>query len=60
MAMTMVAYLYDLDERFFVGWRLDAGWVLTTVSWVLEVMVAAGLAVSAVVLLPEGGYELIK
>jgi hypothetical protein len=54
------AYLFDNDDRFFVGWRLDSSWILCTVSWVILVLSAAGVIVSAYILPPEGGYELIR
>ena len=53
------AYLYDNDDRFFPGWRLDTSWILCTVSWSVMVLLAAGLSASAFLLSPEGGYELI-
>lgn len=53
------AYLYDNDDRFFPGWRLDTSWILCTVSWSVMVLLA-GFIVGATLLLPtEGGYELI-
>ena len=58
--MALVAYLYDWDDRFFVGWKLDVSWILTTVSWSVTVVLAVLLALSAYVLPPEGGYKLIR
>lgn len=53
------AYLYNSDDRFFPGWKLDTSWILCTVSWSMMV-VLAGLISSAALFLPqEGGYELI-
>ena len=53
------AYLYNSDDRFFPGWKLDTSWILCTVSWSMMI-VLAGLISSAAVFLPqEGGYELI-
>ncbi|KAI9671904.1 MAG: hypothetical protein M1817_003450 [Caeruleum heppii] len=53
------AYLYDHDDRFFPGWRLDTSWVLCTVSWIMLVLCAIGIGTSAYVLPSEGGYNLI-
>ena len=53
------AYLYDNDDRFFVGWKLDKAWILCTVSWCIAVISAAFLSLSAYAFSPEGGYELI-
>lgn len=58
--MALIAYLYDWDERFFVGWRLDVSWIITTVSWCIVFMNAVSLALSGFLLPPEDGYELIK
>ena len=55
----MQAYLYDEDDRFFPGWRLDSSWILCTVSWSILVISASGLIASAYTLPSEGGYELI-
>jgi len=59
MCMSIVAYLYDNDERFFVGWKLDNGWILCTSSWCIAVFSAAFISLSALVFPSEGGYELI-
>ncbi|KAG0651877.1 hypothetical protein D0Z07_1072 [Hyphodiscus hymeniophilus] len=58
-AMAIVAYLYDNDDRFFAGWKLDQGWILCTVSWSIAVLSAGFIALSAYVFPPEDGYELI-
>ncbi|KAL8985481.1 MAG: hypothetical protein Q9177_004418 [Variospora cf. flavescens] len=57
--MAIIAFLYDNDDRFFPGWRLDNSWVLCTVSWSVEMLLAAGITAAAIILPPEGGYELI-
>ncbi|KAI9925563.1 hypothetical protein AWENTII_012781 [Aspergillus wentii] len=58
-SMAIVAYLYDNEERFFVGWKLDESWVYCTVSWCIS-LACAGILIIAVHILPsEGGYELI-
>lgn len=50
----------DHEDRFFLpGWKLDTSWMLCTASWAVQVLVAAGLVASALMLSPEGGYELI-
>jgi len=59
-SMSLVAYLYDWDDRFFVGWKLDISWILTTVSWCVALVLSVCLALSAMLLPPEEGYELIK
>ncbi|KAL2218437.1 hypothetical protein M432DRAFT_369019 [Thermoascus aurantiacus ATCC 26904] len=58
-SMSIVAYLYDNDDRFFVGWKLDESWILCTVSWCISVFCAAAVVAAARVLPSEGGYELI-
>lgn len=59
-AVSIVAYLYDNDDKFFVpGWHLDTSWILATVSAGLSVLCAAGLATSAFLLPQERGYEFL-
>ncbi|KAJ9263470.1 hypothetical protein DTO271D3_2181 [Paecilomyces variotii] len=58
-SMALVAYLYDNDERFFVGWKLDESWIMCTVSWCISLFCAAVVIAAARVLPSEGGYELI-
>ncbi|KAI9849972.1 MAG: hypothetical protein M1838_006230 [Thelocarpon superellum] len=58
-SMAIIAYLYDNDERFFEGWRLDTSWGLCTSSWAILVGSALTICVSAWVLPSEGGYELV-
>jgi len=58
-SMAIVAYLFDNDDRFFVGWKLDKSWILCTVSWSIAVFSAAFISLSAFVFPSEGGYELI-
>ena len=53
------AYLYDNDDRFFPGWKLDTSWILCTLSWSVSVLLAGGISASALLLPSEGGYELI-
>ena len=57
--MICQAYLYDNDDRFFAGWKLDQGWILCTVSWSIAVLSAGFVALSAYVFPPENDYELI-
>ncbi|MCJ1475066.1 hypothetical protein MMC13_003726 [Lambiella insularis] len=58
-SMSLMAYLYENDDRFFPGWRLDTSWILCTISWSVMVLTAACISVSAFLMSPEGGYELI-
>jgi len=58
-SMAIVAFLYDNDDRFFAGWKLDKSFILCTVSWSIVVISAACLALSAWIFPSEGGYELI-
>ncbi|KAE8357213.1 hypothetical protein BDV27DRAFT_93076 [Aspergillus caelatus] len=58
-SMSIVAYLYDHDPRFFPGWRLDESWIYCTISWCVSLLCAAALIVAGRVLPSEGGYELI-
>jgi hypothetical protein len=53
------AHLYDTDDRFFPGWKLDTSWVLCTVSWSVMILLAGIISSAAIFLPPEGGYELI-
>jgi len=57
--MAIVAYLYENDDRFFPGWKLDASWVLCTTSWSVSALLGGGIIASALLLPSEGGYELI-
>ncbi|EEP81268.1 conserved hypothetical protein [Uncinocarpus reesii 1704] len=34
-AMALVSYLFDNDDRFYPGWKLDTSWILTVVSMCL-------------------------
>ncbi|KAJ6115648.1 hypothetical protein N7523_006065 [Penicillium sp. IBT 18751x] len=58
-SMSIVAYLYDNEDRFFVGWNLDESWVFCVVSWCLGIFCAGAIVVAAQILPSEGGYELI-
>ncbi|KAL9124610.1 MAG: hypothetical protein Q9217_006073 [Psora testacea] len=53
------AYLYDHDDRFFPGWKLDTSWIFCTVSFGVALLLAGGLSATAVMLPSERGYELI-
>ncbi|OQE28752.1 hypothetical protein PENSTE_c003G02000 [Penicillium steckii] len=57
--MSIVAYLFDNEDRFFVGWQLDQSWVFCTVSWCISLFCAGAIIVAARILPSEGGYELI-
>ena len=57
--MASQAYLFDYDDRFFEGWKLDTAWILCTVSWSIAILSAAFITLSAYVFPSEGGYELI-
>lgn len=59
VAMVVVRKLYERDERFFGGWKLDRGFWLCVGSWALEVVVGVVVVAAAVLLPEEGGYELI-
>lgn len=59
VCMTLIAYLFENDERFFVGWYLDKSWVMCTVSWSVQAFCAVAITIAAMVLPSEGGYELI-
>jgi hypothetical protein len=59
IANLIQAYVFDTDDRFFVGWKLDKSWILCTVSWSIAVLSAAFISLSAFVFPSEGGYELI-
>jgi hypothetical protein len=53
------AYLFDNEDRFFVGWRLDQSWIFCTVSWCISLICAGAIVIAAQILPSEGGYELI-
>ncbi|KAK6339251.1 hypothetical protein TWF718_008673 [Orbilia javanica] len=56
VAMSLVSYVYENDERFFVGWRLDVCWVLCVVAWGVG-LVVAGLVALVGWVLPEENVE---
>ncbi|KAL3468571.1 hypothetical protein BJX64DRAFT_8444 [Aspergillus heterothallicus] len=58
-SMSIVAYLFDNEARFFVGWHLDESFIYCTVSWCISVACAGALILAAYALPSEGGYELI-
>ncbi|TKA72376.1 hypothetical protein B0A55_06548 [Friedmanniomyces simplex] len=57
IAMALVAYLYDHDNRFFVGWELDKSWVLCTVSWTVLVVDVLAILAAKYLLPKEDDYE---
>jgi len=57
--MAIIAYLFDHDERFFPGWKLDISWILCTISWGLLALTSTAIGAATYVLPSEGGYELI-
>ncbi|KAF2205546.1 hypothetical protein GQ43DRAFT_299597 [Delitschia confertaspora ATCC 74209] len=59
IVMSIVAFLFDHDDRFFEGWYLDNSWILCTISWGLLVLTSASILGTALYLPGEGGYELI-
>jgi len=58
-SMAIVAYLFDYDDQFSVGWKLDKSWVLCTISWSIAMLSAGFITLSAYIFPSEGGYELI-
>lgn len=59
-SMAIIAFLYDHDDRFFVGWKLDKSWIMCTLSWSILILSAGFLSASAFLLPSEGGYESIQ
>ena len=57
--MSEQAYLFDHDNRFFVGWELDKSWILCTVSWCVMMVDALGIIGAALFMPKEDDYELI-
>lgn len=57
--MSLTAYLFDNDPRFFVGWFLDKSWFMCTISWSVQAFCAIAITTAALTLPTEGGYELI-
>ncbi len=61
VAMALVTYLMDHDERFLVpGWHLGTAWTLCTVSWSVTALCGMGLALAAHILPPEDGYDFLE
>lgn len=58
-SISIVAYLFDNDDRFFVGWRLDNSFTISAVSCGVALLCAVSIALSKALLPEEGGYELI-
>jgi len=58
-SMSIIAFLYDNDERFFPGWQLDTSWILCTVSWSVSLLTGVGIGAAVYALPEEGDYELI-
>ncbi|KAK3308945.1 uncharacterized protein B0T15DRAFT_123705 [Chaetomium strumarium] len=60
IGMAVVAYLFDHDEMFLVpGYRLASSWYLCATSASVALLTAIGLSISALVLPPEDGYQLL-
>lgn len=54
------AYLFDHDDLFLVpGYELGMAFYLSAGSVVAAMLAAAGLAISAIVLPREDGYEML-
>jgi hypothetical protein len=53
------AYLFENDDRFFVGWRLDSSFTISAVSAGISLLTAVGIVLSRILLPEEDGYELI-
>lgn len=58
-SVAIVGYLFDNDDRFFVGWRLDNSFTITAVSAGVALLASAGIVASRFLLPLEDGYELI-
>lgn len=59
-AASLINYLYDYDDRFFAGWKLDLSWILATVSWSIMALLAVSVAMAGWLLPLQGGYVLLK
>jgi len=57
--MGIVGWVFEHDAQFFDGWSLGRSWILCTVSWAVEVVIAAGIGSASWWMEEEGGYELI-
>ncbi|KAL2119501.1 hypothetical protein VTJ04DRAFT_6462 [Mycothermus thermophilus] len=58
--LAVVAYLFDHDDLFLVpGYELGMAFYLSAGSVVAAMLAAAGLAISAIVLPREDGYEML-
>ncbi|RKF56863.1 hypothetical protein OnM2_078018 [Erysiphe neolycopersici] len=47
------------NENYFLGWHLGTSWIISTLSWIISVLLAAFIVVSEYIFEPEGDYELI-
>lgn len=59
LTVALVARLFEVDDRFFEGWRLGGAWALTVASAALQCGAIVGLVAAKWYLPEEGGYELI-
>jgi len=60
VAMSLVSYVYENDERFFVGWKLDVSWILCTLSWGITLVIAGLIAMVGWLLPSEDRYERLR
>lgn len=60
IAMALVAYSVEHDDRFFIGWELDKSWILCTVSWAVLFLDSLGLLAAVYSLPYEDDYEPIR
>lgn len=60
VAMSLVSYVYENDEKFFIGWKLDVSWMLCTFSWSISLIIAGSIALVGWLLPSEDGYERLR
>ncbi|KAI6248395.1 hypothetical protein HI914_03670 [Erysiphe necator] len=47
------------SEDFFAEWSLGTSWIISTLSWIISVLLAAFIVISEFIFESEGDYELI-
>jgi coenzyme F420-reducing hydrogenase delta subunit len=58
----IIAHLYNTDDRFWMGSRLDVSFVLGTISWGLDVLLVVGIVTGGLTYRrrPRDGYQPIS
>lgn len=59
VAVGIVAWMSDNEQRFIEDWFVGKSWVLAMVAAGLQLLVVVGIVASRFLMEEEGGYELI-